>query len=326
MAQAIAGANTAAQVHEQLPDRLLTVFREALLVVDELALEKVATERENIESLRRDIESKWNGLLLEKEATTHALDAEQRSNAELRLRLANETQRSEGLTEDLAKASSRADTSEANVVNLRERVTGLESQLKKTQDDRREYEAEVVRLRKQDQAEFKQALGTLQSALNSSREAELKMTRQLGEAARETDKLASENLELKARLESAVAGEAKQQGWVASLTVELNEATKQVKSLERSHMAALSSKDQLQASLIDAHDRIERLRQDVERQRAATNAETRSTIHNLIEHSRKAVEHASAYSKKTDPDLKEFIRVQKEIERLFGVAGETPTL
>ena len=318
MAKVIEGVETPEQNLEQFPTRLASLCREMVLVLDELAVERVSEEREKVEATRKNIEGEWNNLMLEKETAVHDFEAESRTNAELRLRLVESTQKLDARVVELGESKTRAATAEAKVAQLTERLGEATTELERERAHIMNYSVQVKQQRQRDAEEHDSKLSAKETALNASKTNELALTSQLGEVSRQSDKLATELREQTRRVEQAEAGEKKQQELVAYLCVEKEETKQRETRREELLLNAQAVRDLLQVSvnnlqgkLIEAQERIDQLREK-------STAESGSVIHNLIQHARRALELAQAGKKKTSTEGQELWIAQKEIERMFG--------
>ncbi|WP_178129920.1 DNA-binding protein [Pseudomonas sp. MWU12-2323] len=318
MAKVSEGVDTPDRHLESFPTRLEALCLEMVGVLDELATERVAAEREKVEAQRRHIEEKWNNLMLEKEAAVHGLDAERKANAELRSRLVDATQKLEETADQLGESKTRTATAEAQVAQLTERLEEAVTELERERAYITNYDTQVKLQRQRDLEEHTSIVSAKEAALNASKSNELLLTSMLGEVGRESDKLATQLREQTLRAEQAVAGEQKQQELVAHLSVEQEASKKREARREELLLDAQAVRDSLhvsvnslQGKLIEAQERIDQLREN-------GTAESRSVIHNLILHARRALELAQAGTNKGSTEVQELGIAQKEIERMFG--------
>lgn len=301
-----------------LPEQIETPLRQMLAAMGELADQRTAQERENLEKRRQEIEARWSGLLMEKEAAVQSFESEQRSNAELRLRLTAETQKLESVSADLGEWKARAIKAEAlndqlnsRLVESSRRVDELEAHL-----DNLERATEVQRQR--DTAEHNSRVSQMQQLIDTSHGNELRLTEELGQSRRSCEKLESQLRETTRKVEEAEAKQAELQALVGDLSIAQTQIEKRAARCVAQMEEAVASRDAMserlnaaQTSLINAQERIEQLRDN-------GSAENRSLIINLIEHSRRVFTHAQGLSKKSDTDFQELAIAQREIERLFG--------
>jgi|GEM_PF-6602943 len=318
MASVNAGNETPELHLEQFPERLEALCREMVLVMDELAVERVSKEREQVEATRRNIESRWNNLLLEKETATRDLDAERRANAELRQRLSEATQALEGLRDELGEWKTRAASAEAQVVQLGERLLQANQQIEHLRSYIENYERQVEQQRQRDSDHYSQKIGSMEIALNKSMANELSLTTQLGEANRTKERLTADLRAAQVKREQDEKERSELHAVIAQMSVEQNETKKREQRSEEQLDRAQAARDTLQAEvtslqtqLIAAQGRIDKIRDDAA-------AESRSVILNLVAHARRLFDVAQSASKKSDPELLELAIAQKEIERLFN--------
>lgn len=319
MAKVNEGVETPEQNLEQFPTRLASLCQEMVLVLGEIAVERVSEEREKVAATRRNIEGKWNNLMLEKETAVHDLEAARRANADLDLRLVEATQKLDARVAELGESKTRAAAAEAQVAQLTERLREATTELERERVHITNYSEQVKLQRQRDAEEHDSKLSAKDTALNASKSNELVLTSQLGEVSRQSDKLATELREQTRRAEQAAAGEMKQKELVAHLCVEKEETKQRDTRREELLLNAQAVRDSLQASvnglqgkLIVAQGRIDKLRED-------GSAESRSLILNLVLHARRALELAQSGTKKASSELQELGYAQKEIERLFDV-------
>lgn len=324
MAKVNEGVETPEQNLEQFPTRLASLCQEMMLVLDEIAVERVSEEREKVEATRRNIEGKWNNLVLEKETAVHDLEAERRANADLDLRLIEATQKLDARVAELGESKTRAAAAEAQVAQLTERLREATTELERERAHITNYSEQVKLQRQRDAEEHDSKLSAKDAALNASKQNELALTSQLGVVSRQSDKLATELREQTRRAEQAVAGEEKQKEFVAHLCVEKEEFKQRGTRQEKLLLDAQAVRDSLQISvsglqgqLIEAQGRINQLQEK-------GIVENQSLIDNLILHARKALELAQAGTKKTNSELQELGKVQAEIERMFGAKWTAP--
>lgn len=318
MAAASAGIETPEQHLEQFSPRLEALCKEMISHMNELAAERVSQEREHVEAMRRNIESRWNNLVMEKETAVTNLDNERRTNVELRQRLADTMQQLESARAALAESTTRAAAAETQVAQLNERIKDSTQQIERQQAYINNYEAHVAQQRQRDAEEHSAKLGAMESALNASRSKELNLTTQLGDANRTNERISADLRAAELRCNQAVAEHSRLQALVAQLSVEQNESKKREERIERQLAESLATREslqgevtKLQSQLIAAQGRIDKVRDDA-------TAESRSVILNLVSHSRRLFEMAQTGHKKSSPELQELGIAQKEIERLFN--------
>lgn len=318
MAEIRAGAETPERLMETLPEQVSAPLLKALAAMGELAEQRTTQEREALEKRRQEVEARWSGLLMEKEAAVQSFESEQRSNAELRLRLTAETQKLESVSAELGEWKARAIKAEAlndqlnsRLVESSRRVDELEAHL-----DNLERATEVQRQRDTDAHNSR--VSQMQQLIDTSHGNELRLTEELGQSRRFCEKLESQLRETTRKAEEAEAKQAELQALVGDLSIAQTQIEKRAARCVAQMEEAVASRDAMserlnasQTSLINAQERIEQLRDN-------GSAESRSLIINLIEHSRRVFTHAQGLSKKSDTDFQELAIAQREIERLFG--------
>lgn len=312
------GAETPERQLESLPEQIEIPLRQMLAAMDELADQRTAEKSEALDIRRQEVEARWSGLLMEKEAAVQSFESEQRSNAELRLRLTAETQKLETANAELGEWKARAIKAEAlndqlnsRLVESSRRVDEIEAQL-----DNLERATEVQRQRDSDAHNAR--VSQMQQVIDTSHGNELRLTEQLGQLQRSCEKLEASLREATRKTADAEAKQAELQALVGDLSIAQTESERRATRNEAQLMEAVASREAMserlnaaQGSLIAAQERIEQLRD-------SGSAESRSLIINLIEHSRRVFTHAQGLAKKTDTYFQELAIAQREIERLFG--------
>lgn len=319
--EAVNAGNESPELHlEQFPNRLESLCREMVEVIDELAIERVAHEKGLLEQERRALAEQRNALQHEKDMAVVALEAESKSNDDLRLRLAEAMQTNEGMARELNELRPRA--AKAELLNEQQTVRLHEGneKVKKLEHHIEHSDAQFTKQRQRDADDHARKIAALEGELANIRTSELRLTEQLGNANRDIDKLTLSQQSAHQRAETAEAKQAELQALVGELSIEQNASKKREADREQRLANAVTERDaavhkhtSLQGQLIEAQSNIEKLRQ-------GGAAESRSVIANLVEHSRRVYELAVASAKKANPELQELGIAQREIERLFRTA------
>ncbi|MCF5382153.1 hypothetical protein GIW05_01270 [Pseudomonas syringae] len=323
------GRETPELLLEALPAKLEVLCFEMATALDELAEQRTTEEREKLEAGWRNLEKTRTNLHAAKETAIHAFEAEQKTNAELRLRLAEaerklnvSTEKLEAVTRDLGECKTQAAKSETKADQLVERLIESSSKVDQLQSYIDTYEKQVEQQRIRDEESFSTKLNGLQSALTSSQANEIKLTSELASNARQLENLRSDLRASAVRAELAETSALKQQELVAQLSVAEVESRKRENRREELLEKALGARDSLQASVtelqaqvINGHSRIEQLRTEGV-------AENRAVIRTLVTHAARALELARSGEEDYAEEIAEMGRAQKEIERLFPARGE----
>jgi len=313
-----AGAETPERQLASLPAQVEAPLRDMLAAMGDLAMQRTNQERESLEQRRLEIEQRWSGLLMEKDAAVQAFESEQRLTAELRLRLATESQKLEAAQKELAEWKPRAIKAEALNDQMNTRLAESSRRIDELKSNLDNLEAQTKLQRQRDIDAHNSQVAQLQQAIDAGHGNELRLTEQLGQVQRACEKLEASLREETRRANDAVTQQAKLQALVADLSVAQTESEKLAARHETQLAEAIAARDAMseklgiaQSNLIAAQDRIEQLR-------VSGSAESRALILNLIDHSRRVFAHAKGVAKKTDPDFQELGIAQREIERLFG--------
>lgn len=313
-----AGAETPERQLESLPAQVEAPLRDMLAAMGDLAMQRTTQERESLEQRRIEIEQRWSGLLLEKETAVQAFASEQKVTAELRVRLATETQRLEAVQQELADWKTRAIKAETSNEQMQTRLVESSRRIDELKSNLDNLEAQTKLQRQRDTDAHNSQVAQLQQAIDAGHGNELRLTEQLGQVQRTCEKQEVSLREETRRANEAVDQQAKLQALVADMSVAQTESEKLAARHEAQLAEAIAARDAMseklgvaQSNLIAAQDRIEQLR-------VSGSVENRALILNLIDHSRRVFAHAKGIAKKTDPDFQELGIAQREIERLFG--------
>jgi hypothetical protein len=316
-----AGTDSPETNTEQFPARLEALMREAVEALDDLAVERVAEERAQVEAIRRNVESKWNGLVSEKEDAVRLLEAEQRLTADLRLRLAVETQKLNETALNYDEYKGRAVKAEALNEHLNERHVEYSRKNEELKTHYENYSEQVKAQRQIDQTTYAERIGSLERNLSISHGNELRLTEQFGQAQREAEKLTGNIKNLTAKAEQAEYKRDELQRLVAELSVDQDMSQKREVALQTKLESTTIARDiqtnlvsALQARIIEGHGRFEKLLEE-------GSAESKSVILNLIEHSRRVFDLAKTKLKESNPDFEELAIAQRAIESLFNPKG-----
>lgn len=316
--EAVNAGNETPELHlEQFPVRLESLCREMVGALDELVAERVSQEREQVEAIRRNVESRWNGLVVERDTAVQAHASEQRLTLDLQQRLVSETAKLNAALSELEELRPRAVKAEALNSQLNERLLESSRSIEQLQTHIDNYSEQVRVKRQQDAADHASKVDELEQRLSSSKHNELHLTEQLGNAQRDIARLEAANQAALKRAEQAEHKQGELQVLVSDLSVEQKESKARESKREKQLNEAHSAKEQmsaqvnlLQGQLIEAQARIEKIRE-------VRVDESRSVIINLVEHSRRVFELAKASAKTAGPDFQELAIAQREIERLF---------
>ncbi|MFL1449411.1 DNA-binding protein [Pseudomonas tritici] len=309
---------TPESVAGKFPEQLEKLCRDMVDCMDGLAAERVEAERAQLRLLQKSIENQRHGLILEKETALTSLEAEKRVTADLRQRLEAADERGEQLATESSEHKTRAGSAEALNAQLRERLEQAQALNDLKDNQIAHYDDQVRTQEKQASEKLASTISAMQGELHSSHERERQLAAQLSAAERMADKSAANLTEVTRRADQSEKKLDELNALLSDLSVEQVESKKRDKQRERQLAEAIAGKaeDQsavakLQGQLIDAHARIERLRDD-------SSAENRSVIINLVDHARRVFELAQATTKKESPELQELAIAQREIERMFG--------
>lgn len=323
------GNETPELLLEAIPLKLEGICFEFVTAMDELVAQRTTEEREKLEAGWVNLKKTRDNLQTAKDIAIQAFEAEQKTNAELRLRLADaerkltaSNEKLEAVTRELSDCKTQAAKSETKAEQLVERLTESTKKGDQLQSHIHTYEKQVEQQRIRDQENFSTQLNGLQSALASSQANEIKLTNDLASNIRQIDNLRSDLRASVVRAEHAEASALKQQELVAQLSVAAVESKKRETRREELLEKAQGARDslqatvtELQAQVIDGHSRIEQLRTEGV-------AENRDVIRTLVAHAARALELARSGAEDYPEEIVEMGRAQKEIERLFTARGE----
>lgn len=327
MSEVNAGTHTPELLMEQFPSRLEGLCREMVAALDELAEQRVATEREQVEVIRRNIESRWNGLELEKESAVQELKAEKRLNIDLRERVEDLEGKLAAALKEAGEFNTRAVTAETENTQLGQRLKEAAEKADKQESYIVNYEIQVRDQRQRDSDEHANKIAGMEFKLAASQGREVSLTSELGDTQRKLDTSQSNLRDAERRVEEAVNKRAELEKLVAQLSVEQVETQKRESRREQLLKEALAARDAaqrqvstLQEQVIEAQARTEKVREEVR-------AESRSVILNLVDHARRVFQLANAHATKSSPDLNELASAQRAIEQLFSerIASDTDT-
>ncbi len=314
------GSASPQQHLDEFPSRLESLCREMVQTLGDLADERVAKERAEVEAVRRNIEARWNTLLMEKETAVNAFEAEKRITTYLTQRLEALTTKLESVTADRDEQKERAGVAEALNEQLNERLLGQNSQIVEMKAMAEHYEQQVAIQREQDARRHGKQIEGLESSLRESHVNELRLTEQLGNAKRELDRLTKDGELLARRAGHAEAQQTRLEALVSDLSVEQLEFKRREKEREDKLTAAVSTSSELQRQLASMQSQIIEVQARSAKQLDDMAADNRSVIANLVEHSRRVFELANHTKAKESPDFKELAIAQREIERIFHKA------
>lgn len=319
--EAVNAGNESPELHlEQFPNRLEALCREMAEVMDELAIERVAQEKELLEHERRALAVQKNVLLHEKEMAVVALEAESKSNAELRLRLAEAISSNEVMVKELNELRPRLAKADLLSEQLTVRLHEGNEKAKQLQHHIDHSDAQFTKQRQRDADDHARKVEALEGELTIIRSSELRLTEQLHNANRDIDKLSARQQAAHQRAETAEAKHVELQALISELSIEQTESKKRESDREQRLANAVAERDgafqkhtALQERLIEAQSNLEKMRQ-------GGVAESRSVIASLVEHSRRVFDQAMINAKKASPEMQELGIAQREIERLFRAA------
>lgn len=311
------GSASPQQYLDEFPSRLESLCREMVQTLGDLADERVAKERAEVEAVKRNIEARWNTLLMEKETAVNAFEAEKRITTDLTQRLEALTKKLESVTVDRDQQKERAGVAEALNEQLNERLLGQSRQIDEMKAMAEHYEQQVATQREQEARRHAKQIEGLDSSLRDAHANELRLTEQLGNAKRELERLTKDGEQLARRAQQAEAQQSKLEVIVSDLSVEQLEFKRREKEGEGKLTAALSTNSELQRQLAGMQSQIIEVQARSAKQLDDMAADNRSVIANLVDHSRRVFELASHTKAKDSPDFKELAIAQREIERLF---------
>lgn len=311
------GSASPQQHLDEFPSRLESLCREMVQTLGELADERVAKERAEVQAVRRNIEARWNTLLMEKETAVNSFEAEKRITADLTQRLEALTKRFETVVTERDELKDRARVAETLNEQLNERLLGQSRQIDEMKQMAEHYEQQVATQREQDARRHAKQIEGLEGSLRDSHANELRLTEQLGNANRELDRLKKDAEQLTRRAEQAEAQQSKLEALVSDLSVEQLEFKRREKESEGRLNAAVNTNSELQRQLAGMQSQIIEVQTRSAKQLDDMAADNRSVITNLVDHSRRVFEIASHTKAKESPDFKELAIAQREIERLF---------
>lgn len=311
------GSASPQQHLDEFPSRLESLCREMVQTLGDLADERVAKERAEVEAVKRNIEARWNTLLMEKETAVNAFEAEKRITTDLTQRLEALTKKLESVTVDRDQQKERAGVAEALNEQLNERLLGQSRQIDEMKAMAEHYEQQVATQREQEARRHAKQIESLESSLRDAHANELRLTEQLGNAKRELERLTKDGEQLTRRAQQAEAQQSKLEVIVSDLSVEQLEFKRREKECEGKLTASLSTNSELQRQLAGMQSQIIEVQARSAKQLDDMAADNRSVIANLVDHSRRVFELASHTKAKDSPDFKELAIAQREIERLF---------
>lgn len=313
-----AGAETPERQLEALPEQVEAPLRQMLAAMGELAEQRTVQEREALEKRRQEVEARWSGLLMEKEAAVQSFESEQRSNAELRLRLTAETQKLDSATTELGEWKARAIKAEALNDQLNSRLVESSRRVDEVEAHLDNLERATEAQRQRDTDAHNNRVSEMQKLIDTGHGNELRLTEQLGQSQRACEKLESNLREATRKATDAEAKRADLEALVGDLSIEQTESGKRLSRLEAQLSESIASRDAMSVRLSAAQEGLIAAQERIEQMRESGSTESRSLIINLIEHSRRVFTHAQGMAKKTDTDFQELAIAQREIERLFG--------
>lgn len=311
------GSASPQQHLDEFPGRLESLCREMVQTLGDLADERVAKERAEVEAVRRNIEARWNTLLMEKETAVNAFEAEKRITADLTQRLEALTKKLDSVVADRDELKERANVAETLNEQLNERLLGQSRQIDEMKRMAEHYEQQVATQREQDARRHSKQIEGLESSLRDSHANELRLTEQLGNAKRELDRLKKDGEQLSRRAEQAEAQQSKLEALVSDLSVEQLEFKRREKEREGKLTTAVTTNSELQRQLAGMQSQIIDVQARSAKQLDDMATDNRSVIINLVDHSRRVFEIASLTKAKDSSEFKELAIAQREIERLF---------
>ncbi|MCS7527109.1 DNA-binding protein [Pseudomonas aeruginosa] len=315
------GSASPQQHLDEFPSRLESLCREMVQTLGELADERVAKERAEVQAVRRNIEARWNTLLMEKETAVNSFEAEKRITADLTQRLEALTEKLESVVADRDVLKDRANVAEALNEQLNERLLGQSRQIDEMKRMAEHYEQQVAAQREQDARRHSKQIEGLESSLRESHANELRLTEQLGNAKRELERLTKDGEQLSRRAAQAEAQQSKLEALVSDLSVEQLEFKRRDEQRERQLNATMTTNGELQTQLARMQSQIIEVQSRSAKQLEDMATDNRSVIINLVDHSRRVFEIASLTKAKDSSEFKELAIAQREIERLFHKAG-----
>ena len=313
-----AGNHTPALLKAQFPSRLEGLCRELVDALDELAEQQVAAEREQVEVIRRNIESRWNGLEMEKEAAVQELKAEKRFNIDLRERVQDLETKLAAALKDAGELNTRVVTAEAENKQLGLRLSEASEKIAKHESYITTYETQVREQRRRDSDEHANKIAGMEFKLAASQEREVSLTSEMGESQRKLDTSQNNLRDAERRVAEAVNKRVELEGLVAQLSVEQVETQKRESRREQLLIEALAVREAAQRQVSTLQEQVIKAQARTEKVRAEVTTESRSVISNLVGHSRRVFELAKASAIKSNPELSELAVSQREIERMFG--------
>ncbi len=311
------GSASPQQHLDEFPSRLESLCREMVQTLGELADERVAKERAEVQAVRRNIEARWNTLLMEKETAINSFEAEKRITADLTQRLDALTIKFEAVVADRDELKDRARVAEALNEQLNEQLLGQSNQINEMKAMAEHYEQQVATQREQDARRHAKQIEGLESSLRDSHANELRLTEQLGNAKLELDRLKKDGEQLTRRAEQAEAQQSKLEALVSDLSVEQLEFKRREKEREGKLTTAITTNSELQRQLAGMQSQIIDVQARSAKQLDDMATHNRSVIINLVDHSRRVFEIARLTKAKDSSEFKELAIAQREIERLF---------
>lgn len=301
----------------QFPQRLNALCQDMAEMMEDLAIQRVAHMSALIEDERRDLALQKSALQHERELALTAFEAEQRTNAELRLRLAEATQNHSAAVAELNDLRPRVAKADLLNEQLSERMLEASRKIDKLQLHITNYEDEVKKQLQLDADLHAGQVAALEQGLTTSRTNELRLTENLGEAKRRIDSLTTGQSAAESRAALAERELSKSQALVVELSIEQTNNRKREEDREQRLSAALTDKEAAANKLIRLQEQLIEAQSSVEKLRLKGAAEHKSLISNLVDHSRRVFELASQTVTIGNSDLKELGFAQSEIERLF---------
>ena len=318
----VRAGNASPQQHlEEFPERLSSLCRDMVQVLGELAEERVAQERAEVAAVRRNIEGRWNGLMLEKETAVNAYEAEKRIVGDLTQRLDAVTKKLESATAEREGFMERAGVAEALNEQLHERLLEQSQQIDTLKAQAEHYEQQVTAQREHEARKHAQQIEGLEATIRESHANELRLTEQIGNTKRELERMTKDAEQFSRQASLAEAEQKKLEALVADLSVEQLEFKRRDEQRERQLNATMTTNGELQTQLARMQSQIIEVQSRSARQLEDMATDNRSVIINLVDHSRRVFEIASLTKAKDSSEFKELAIAQREIERLFHKAG-----
>lgn len=317
MQSVLSGSETPQAHLETLPSKLEALCLEMVATMDELAVERVSEERAQVEAIRRNVESRWNGLLLEKESAVQSLDAEKRSSEELRQRLNEASDKLEQALAEQSEWKTRAASAEALGAQLGQRLAESTEQVERLNGYIANYEKQVEQRRERDRSEHNSRIKEKEDLIAASHQREVEMTARLSESDRMNDKLANQLRDITSRAEIAEAKQVELQELVAALSIEQVEHRKREELLETQAKQAADQKAALLEQVLELQQRVIDIQTKADKAREKVTAENRAVIANMVGHSRRVLESWKAGTNVKGAEFKELSIAQREIEKLF---------